>query len=68
MYAIRSYYGIKKALEDSDCKYIICLNNDIYAEPEFLDKLIKCAEKNPEAGSIQSKMIWGHYPERNNFV
>ncbi|BAP61378.1 glycosyl transferase [Methanococcus maripaludis KA1] len=55
--------GIKKALEDSECQYIICLNNDIYAEPEFLEELIICAEKNPEAGSIQSKMIWGQHPE-----
>ncbi|AIJ04917.1 glycosyl transferase family protein [Methanocaldococcus bathoardescens] len=55
--------GIKKAFEDKECKYIVCLNNDIKAEPNFLEELIKCAERHPDAGSIQPKMIWGLYPE-----
>ena len=54
--------GIKKALEDEDCKYIVCLNNDIKVLPEFLEEIISCAKKHPDAGSIQAKMIWGPYP------
>lgn len=54
--------GIKKALEDKDCEYIVCLNNDIKVIPEFLEKLIQCAEKHSDAGSVQAKMIWGQYP------
>lgn len=55
--------GIKKALKDEKCKYIVCLNNDIEAEADFMNELIKCAELHPEAGSIQAKMIWGLKPE-----
>ncbi|MBA2852740.1 GT2 family glycosyltransferase [Methanococcus maripaludis] len=55
--------GIKKAMDDPECKYVVCLNNDIYAESTFLEELIKCAKKNYKTGSVQSKMIWGQYPE-----
>ena len=51
--------GIKTALKDEECKYIICLNNDTYVEPEFLEELINCAVKHPDAGSVQAKLIWG---------
>lgn len=55
--------GIKEAFKDDECKYIVCLNNDIEAEPNFLDELIKCAESHSKAGSVQCKMIWGLKPE-----
>lgn len=55
--------GIKEAFKDKECKYIICLNNDVEAEPNFLEELIKCSNNHPDAGSIQSKMIWGIKPE-----
>ncbi len=55
--------GIKKAFEDKECEYILCLNNDTKLSSEFLEEMIKCADKHPDAGSIQAKMIWGRYPE-----
>lgn len=55
--------GIREAFKDEECKYIICLNNDIEAKPTFLEELIKCSKNHPDAGSIQSKMIWGIEPE-----
>lgn len=55
--------GIKKTLEDNECKYIVCLNNDIKTESDFLEKLILCLKKHHDAGSIQAKIIWGQYPE-----
>lgn len=55
--------GIKEAFGDDECKYIICMNNDTTAEPNFLEELIKCAKEHPEAGSIQAKMIWGLKPD-----
>ncbi|MGZ7160822.1 MAG: glycosyltransferase family 2 protein, partial [Methanobacterium sp.] len=55
--------GIIEALKDEKCEYIICLNNDIKASPEFLEEIINCAKRHPEAGSIQAKMIWGKYPD-----
>ena len=51
--------GIKKGFKDPECKYIVCLNNDTELKPDFLEKLILMSKKHPEAGSIQSKMIWG---------
>jgi len=55
--------GIKKAFEDKECRYIVCLNNDTKAGPNFLEELIRCAEDHHEAGSIQAKMIFGNFPE-----
>lgn len=55
--------GIREAFKDKECRYIICLNNDIEAQPNFLEELIKCSKNHPDAGSIQSKMIWGIKPE-----
>jgi len=54
--------GIKMAFKDTECKYIICLNNDTCVKPDFLKELIISTEKHPEAASIQSKMIWGTDP------
>lgn len=55
--------GIHKALEDPSCRYILCLNNDTTSQGDFLMKLTNCAKRHPNAGSIQSKMIWGSNPE-----
>jgi len=55
--------GINEAFLDRECKYVVCLNNDTEVNPDFLTELIKMAVKYPQAGSIQSKMIWGKNPE-----
>lgn len=51
--------GIKESFEDSECKFIVCLNNDTEIKEDFLEELILMSKKHPEAGSIQSKIIWG---------
>lgn len=60
--------GIDKAFEDPECKYIICLNNDTEINKDFLEKLVLTAEKYPNTGSIQSKMIWGQNTSLINSV
>lgn len=55
--------GIKEAFKDPECEYVICLNNDTITRPDFIENLIKMAEKHPNAGSIQARMIWGQNPE-----
>lgn len=60
--------GIKESKKDNNCKYIVCLNNDVKLFPDFLEKLIKCAENHSEAGSIQSKMIFGYNSNYINSV
>ena len=56
--------GIQKALEDKNCDYIFCLNNDTIVEPNFLDELIKIArdKKFKEFGSFQPCMVWYYHP------
>lgn len=51
--------GIKKALEDPACAYVLCLNNDTAVERSFLSELIMVAKRNEyeHFGSFQAKMI-----------
>ncbi len=49
--------GIKKALEDGHIKYVIVLNNDTKLDERCIGELASCAKKNPEAGSIQPKIL-----------
>lgn len=49
--------GIQKALEYSGIEYIFVLNNDTKLDEKCLEELENCAKKNPEAGSIQSKVL-----------
>lgn len=55
--------AIRKVIENGKSKYILLLNNDTTVEPNFLDELVKCAEKHPKAGSIQVKMILAKFPQ-----
>lgn len=49
--------GIKKALEDESIKYVIVLNNDTKLDEKYIKELSDCAERHPEAGSIQPKIL-----------
>ena len=55
--------GIREVIKEGRSEYILTLNNDTTVEPNFLDELIKCAQKHPEAGSIQPKMILAKWPQ-----
>ncbi|MDD5489520.1 MAG: glycosyltransferase family 2 protein [Candidatus Moranbacteria bacterium] len=55
--------GIKKALEDEDTKYVVVLNNDTKLDEKYIEELRSCAERHPEAGSIQPKVL--KYFEKN---
>ncbi len=50
--------AIRKVIEAKTSDYILTLNNDITVESDFLAELIKAAQRHPEAGSIQCKMVW----------
>ncbi|MGB9837667.1 glycosyltransferase family 2 protein [Methanothermobacter sp.] len=58
-FAASNNQGIRTAMADPECRYIICLNNDTVVLPDFIENLIKEAEKNKNTGSVQAKMIWG---------
>lgn len=55
--------GFKKALQDDECNYLLCLNNDTKIKPNFLEEMLTCAKEHINAGSIQAKLIWGQYPK-----
>ena len=54
--------GIKESLKDREVKYIVTLNNDTIVDRNFLIKLIDCAKRYKNAGSIMPKMIWSRNP------
>lgn len=49
--------GIKKALENEKTENILLLNNDTEAHPEFIEEMIQCANRYPQFGSIQAKIL-----------
>ncbi len=49
--------GIRAALEDEGCGYVLLLNNDTIVTANFLDKAIEHAEANASAGLIGGKIL-----------
>lgn len=48
--------GIQKAFEDHSIEFIVTLNNDTKLIPTYLEELVGCASRHPEAGSVQPKV------------
>ncbi|WP_066728099.1 glycosyltransferase family 2 protein [Desulfuromonas sp. DDH964] len=48
--------GIQRALLEPGIQFIVTLNNDTQPEPDYLAELVACANRHPEAGSIQPKV------------
>ena len=46
--------GIRTALQDKECQYIWCLNNDTVVEPTVMSNMIRILEKNKECGICSS--------------
>lgn len=49
--------GMAKALEDENIKYAIVLNNDTKLHENFIENMLDCSRRHPEAGSIQPKIL-----------
>ena len=47
----------KRALEDENIKYVIVLNNDTKLDENYIEELLNCAKRHPDAGSIQPKIL-----------
>ena len=41
----------------SKSEYVLCLNQDIILEPDFLEKMIGFMEKSPDCGSATGKLL-----------
>jgi len=53
--------GIRIALEDRDCVYVLLLNNDAIVVPDFLEKAVEKAEADSGIGLVGGKLL--HSPE-----
>lgn len=55
--------AIREVIKEGKADYILTLNNDTTVEPNFLDELVKCAQRHSKAGSVQPKLVWALYPK-----
>ena len=53
--------GMREALKDSDCAYVLLLNNDALVAPSFLESAIARGESDKRIGLIGGKIL--HSPE-----
>lgn len=44
------------AIDSSHSEYLVLLNNDTEVESDWLDELVACADRHPDAGSVASKL------------
>jgi GT2 family glycosyltransferase len=49
--------GIREALTDSECAYVMLLNNDATLEVDAVDKAIEFAAANPGCGALSGKIL-----------
>jgi GT2 family glycosyltransferase len=50
-------FGLRYALEKFDPQYIMALNNDTVVEPDFLQRLVDCLEKDQRAGLAAPRVL-----------
>jgi len=49
--------GIRAALEDEHCDYVLLLNNDAVATPNFLERAVETAEQQADIGMVGGKVL-----------
>lgn len=57
--------GIRAALEDEACAYVLLFNNDAIATPGFLEPAVEAAEPAPDIGMLSGKIL--HSPAVRKF-
>ncbi|MDD5040089.1 MAG: glycosyltransferase family 2 protein [Patescibacteria group bacterium] len=50
--------GIRRALEDPGCRYVVCLNNDTEVKENWLSELVSAADADPRIGVCASKLLY----------
>jgi GT2 family glycosyltransferase len=50
--------GIRAALEDEECSYVLLLNNDAVATPGFLERAVETGETKKDVGLIGGKILY----------
>ena len=65
--ALDQNYGFSKAvnmgIRHSRTPYVILLNNDTTADPNYIEEMVKSIERSPRIFSVSSKMIQMYHPE-----
>ncbi|HZS06224.1 MAG TPA: glycosyltransferase family 2 protein [Blastocatellia bacterium] len=56
--------GIRAALEDPQCGYVLLLNNDAVVTPAFLDEAVTRMELDESIGLAGGKILYSHEPNR----
>lgn len=49
--------GCNAAIDAGQSKYVVLLNDDTEVDRRWLEELVRCADRHPEAGSVASKML-----------
>ncbi len=61
-FAIGNNIGFKKAFEDTNVKYLVCLNNDTRAYDNWLKYLVKRASAEKKIGIVTPKILYSNPP------
>lgn len=56
-FAIGNNIGIKYAFKDKNCKYVALLNTDARLAKDWIETLVKFAEKHPKGASFQTRTL-----------
>ena len=57
--------AVNQGIKESKGEYVVLLNNDTVAEPEWLENLVSCIEKHENIFSVCSKMIRYNEKDKN---
>ena len=50
-------HAVNQGIALADSEYVVLFNNDAFAEPQWLEELIRTAETDPKIFAVQSLMI-----------
>ncbi|MGI8588932.1 MAG: glycosyltransferase family 2 protein [Chloroflexia bacterium] len=63
-FAAANNRAFEAAMSDPDLRYLVPLNNDTVAHPDWLGALVAVAEADPGIGSVASTMLFASQPDR----
>lgn len=58
-----NHTAMRPALADENVRFVALLNNDAAAEPDWVRRLVECAERDPRTGIVASTMVYHDRPD-----
>jgi GT2 family glycosyltransferase len=49
--------GIRRAMQDPECAYVVLINNDATVEPGFIEPAVELMESNERIGAVSGKIL-----------